>query len=240
LLVRHLQHWRNPDVLVEPDATALQPLWEGLCSRLDDGLPPAMVLEQVEQFVIERIPYEWDWNTWGTADYLPTVTEVLEMGKEDCDGRAVVAASLLRRLGFEAQLVSDFAHVWVVTDHGATMGPGGRRAITATSDGPRLQLAAIVQVPRALAHGIAVFPWQRELILLFATWLLMLRAPGRTANNVAGLALLLAALMLVRWGGRDYRQPIVWLQWSGLVCAVGGFCTMLLPPGSRRLRRDVP
>ncbi len=235
LLVRHFRHWQDPEALIEPDTPTLQPLWEELRPQLHDDLPPGEVLELVERFVYKAIPYEWDWNTWGTADYLPTVAEAIRMGKEDCDGRAVVAASLLRRSGIEAQLVSDFAHVWVQTDHGEIMGPGGRKAIIATPDGPRFRLGALGELPRALAFGVAVFPWPREAILLAVMWLLMLRPGGGAARALSGLALLITALVCLRWGGRGFRQPILWLQWSGVACAIGGFCLML--PYSRRTGR---
>ena len=215
-LFRHLQHWRDPNALIEPDAPALEPLVTELRRRLTPDLPPAQTLRQVQRFVYEKIPYEWDWNTWGTADYLPTVAEVLEMGKEDCDGRAVVAASLLRRLGFEAELVTDFAHLWVKTDQGETMGPGRQKAIIATEEGLRLQASALAELPRAVSYGIAVFPLGRELIVLLVMWLLLLRSHGGVACSLGGLTLLLAGLLLLRAGGAGYGRSTLWMQWSGL------------------------
>jgi hypothetical protein len=216
-LFRHLQHWRDPNALIEPDAPALEPFVTELRRRLTPDLSPAQTLRHVERFVYEKIPYEWDWNTWGTADYLPTVAEVFEMGKEDCDGRAVVAASLLRRLGFEAELVTDFAHLWVKTDQGETMGPGKQKAIIATEEGLRLQASALAELPRALSYGVAVFPLYRELIVLLMAWLLLLRSHGGVACSLVGLALLLAGLFLWRAGGTGYRHSALWMQWSGIV-----------------------
>ena len=95
MLIRHVRHWRDPDALIAPDAQVLRPFVEELLPLLDNRSPEE-ALEHVERYVYEKIPYEWDWNTWGVADYLPTVEEVMEKGVEDCDGRAVIAASLLR------------------------------------------------------------------------------------------------------------------------------------------------
>jgi len=172
-LASHLRHWRDPNALIDPDAAAIQPLLEELRPRLAGDLPPREVLSRVERFVYEKVPYEWDWKTWGTADYLPTVEEVFEAGKEDCDGRAVVAASILQNLGYKTELVTDFAHVWVKTDHGETMAPGRRKALTATDKGLRLDFKALTTLPRSLAYGIAVFPLVRELIVFFVLWLLL-------------------------------------------------------------------
>jgi len=226
-LLTHVRHWRDPNALIEPDAPAIQPFVEELRPRLVDG-PPREVLRQVERYVCDKIEYAWDWDTWGTADYLPTVTEVIEAGKEDCDGRAVLAASLLRRFGFDAQLVTDFAHMWVKTDFGETMGPGKKKAIVATERGLRFQLSALTEVPRAFSYGVAVFPLFRELIILAVLWLLLLRRGGGTMASAVGFACFGTGLALLRAGGRDYTDPTLWMQWLGLACIVGGLATLLL------------
>ena len=226
-LVAHINHWRDPNALIEPDAVVLQPLVEELRPRMTDDLSPADALRQVERFVYEKLPYDWDWNTWGTADYLPTVTEVIEMGREDCDGRAVVAASLLRHFGFETQIVTDFAHVWVKTDKGETMGPGRNKVVVATKKGLRVQWDALSEIPRAMAYGVGVFPLGRELVIIAALWLLLLQRDGRVAPAVVGLAALVGGLVLVRVGSDVYLHPTAWKQWLGVTVFVGGLATLL-------------
>ncbi len=237
-LVRHLRHWQDPNALIEPDAPAIQPFVKELRPRLEGDLPPREALKRVERFVYEKIPYEWDWNTWGMADYLPTVTEVIEMGKEDCDGQAVLAASLLRRFGFNAHLVNDFAHMWVRTDQGETMSPGEQAVVVATDEGPEFSVAGLAQLPRATAFGIAVFPALRELILLGVMWLLLLRRHGGIRASGAGLALFVAGLFLLRSGGKVYDQPVVWLQWMGLAGLAAGFGPLLVWARLHALRRE--
>ena len=165
-LMRHIQHYRDPSALIEPNAKSIEPWVQELAPKLSDDIEPREALKRVERFVYDKVPYEWDWNTWGTADYLPTVDEVVAMGKEDCDGRAVVAASLLRRFGFKADLVNDFAHVWVRTEHGDTMSPGKKPVIVTTDDGVVIDWSALTQLPSAMAYGVAVFPLGRELVIL--------------------------------------------------------------------------
>ena len=232
LLIRHIQHWRDPNALIEPDAPAIQPLVEELGQQLSNDLTPHEVLKRVERYVYNKIEYEWDWNTWGTADYLPTVTEAIEMGKEDCDGQAVVAASLLRHFGFQVQLVTDFAHMWVKTDRGETMGPGKKKAIVATDRGLRFQLSGLKELPKAFAHGTAVFPLVREAIILGMLWLLLLRPQGGIVWSLVGLACFVGALICLRNGGRNYYQPIMWMQWVGMLAIVAGFFVLLV--GARR------
>lgn len=229
ILARHIKHWRNPNALIEPDAPALQPLVAALRPKIGADLPPAEALKTVERFVLDRLPYAWDWETWGTADYMPTVSEALEMGREDCDGRAVVAASLLKNLGFEVRIVTDFAHVWVQTDQGDTMSPGKSKAVVGTDGGFEVRLAALAELPRAMAYGIAVFPFLRELMITLVLWYLLLR-PGLGIVRILVLAgLLLGGLLALRAGGGDYRHPVLWLQWLGIVGWLGVLVAWAIP-----------
>jgi len=173
---------------------------------------PRAALRAVEKFVYTEIPYDWDWNTWGSADYLPTVTEVIEKGREDCDGQAVVAASLLRNFGFQTELVANFAHMWVRTDKGEVMSPGKNRAVVATKEGPKLQLRGLLDLPKSTAFGIAVFPLTRELIVVAVIWLMLVERRRRVGRQGAWLVLFAVALLLLRSASGDYREPVVWLQ----------------------------
>lgn len=222
LLIRHAQRWRDPHRLIQPNAPALQPFADELQSRMPREVSPEAALRRVEKFVHEKIPYEWDWNTWGAADYLPTLEEILSAGKEDCDGRAVVAASLLARLGYQAEIVTDLGHVWVTTEHGDTMGPGKSKAVIGTTDGAQIQPTAVLQLPRSLGLGVAVFPLGRELILLVAWWALLLGRDCGLRGMLASMALLVFGLMMLRWGGADYRAPNPWVQWPGIAGLIGG------------------
>jgi hypothetical protein len=203
LFIRHVRHWSNPNALIEPDAPALQP-WVQELRAMPAESDPRAVLKRVQQFVYNHVPYDWDWNTWGLVDYMPTVTEVIEMGREDCDGRAVIAASLLRNLGYNARLVTDFAHVWVATDYGETMGPGKIKTVEVTDKGLKFQWGGLIQLPRTIAYGVAVFPPERELILVAAAWV----------------------LFLVRRGGHDYLKPLLWAELAGLAALIVAFVLM--------------
>ena len=191
------------------------------------NLTPPEVLSQVEAFVYKKVPYDWDWNTWGMADYLPTVGEVIQMGREDCDGRAVVAASLLKNLGYDARIVTDFAHVWVNTEYGETMGPGKTRTIEVTEKGVRLNARGLIQIPEILGYGIAVFPLVRELVLLSVFWLLLLGRTGALRMFIS-LALLTGGLMLLRHGAADYRHPQHHCEITGLAVFLLGLLALVL------------
>ena len=218
--VRHVQRWRNPNALVEPDAAALAPLAAELRERLSPDQSPADALRVVQALVYEKIEYEWDWVNWGNVDYIPTVTEAILKGREDCDGQAVVAASLLRRLGYQADLVTDFSHVWVRTEYGDTMSPGTQTAIVAQDGGLSIQPDALLQLPGALGFGLSVFYLDRELVIVLAIWLMMIRPGRKWWRNALALGMLVGGLMLIRKGGAGWTVPYVGAEPSGVAVMV--------------------
>jgi len=236
-LVRHVSRWCNPNALIEPHAPAIEPLVGELLSKLPAGPPSWDTLAFVERFVYLHVPYEWDWNTWGMADYIPTVAEVIAQGREDCDGRAVLDASLLERIGVPSRLVTDFTHVWVATDLGQTMGPRPHEAIEVTEKGMRLNVRGLLEAPRALAYGVSVFPVERQLILLVVFWLLLLDRRMRTLIGATSLVCLVAGLFAVRYGGRDPNAPTTLLTWLGLLAVV---FAVVFPMFARPLAAKVP
>lgn len=236
LFVRNVQRWRDLGALIEPQAEELVPLLDELRPKLDGIESGPDALKVVEKFVYEKIPYAWDWETWGVVDYIPRVEEVLAAGQEDCDGRAVVAASLLRNLGYQAELVTDITHVWVKTDRGETMSPGRMKKFIETSDGGlRINWRALTNIPSSMAYGVGVFPLGRELIVLAVLWLLYL-CPG-VPWPVLGVALLLMldGLVILRSSGADPWHQNVVTQWFGFANLVLG--VVVLDAGNRRARR---
>lgn len=221
-LITHLRHWSDPNALIEPDAPALAPMVEALRPRMRDADQPTDALRIVERFVHSTIPYDWDWNTWGTVDYLPTVSEVIERGREDCDGQAVVAASLLRNFGFQAELVANFSHMWVRTDRGETMGPGKNRAVVATKDGPRFSLRGLLELPRATAFGVGVFPLVRELVILGVLWLMLLSKHRSAWRQLLALLVFTGGLFALRHASHDYRNQVAWLQLLAVFAMLAG------------------
>lgn len=228
LFVEHVRRWRNPNQLVDPHSPALDPLAVEVQAQIPPDAAPADVLKTVEKYVLKRVAYEWDWNNWGNADFIPTVAETLQKGKEDCDGRAVVAASLLTRIGYPAQIVTDFSHVWVTTEYGDLMGPGQTQAIVATGEGLKIKSSAWKPLAKALAYCVAPFPLPRELIILAVLWWLLLRIGIGAGWSLVALAFMLNGLLFMRVGGENYWKPVVWMQLVGLTNLIGGiFCLFL-------------
>lgn len=207
---RHL----NPNALINGDSPALQSWLEEFEAARQPEWDDKKLLGELQRYVYRKIPYAWDWDLWGNVDYFPTVEETLALGKEDCDGRAVVAASVLQSYGYNARLATDFGHVWVVTDRGETMSPGKSTGIEFTDQGMKFNWAIVRDLPKTLAMGTAVFPLYREAILVFAGWLLLVGRGVRVRDSLLWGALLVIGLMLVREGGHP-RHANIWKDWLG-------------------------
>lgn len=201
LLVSWIQRIRDMNSVVDPTHPGLDPFVADVKRRVGVDPPPDELLKAVQDVVHERIPYAWDWETWGVMDFLPTVDEALRMGREDCDGRAVVAASVLRRMDYRAELVSDILHVWVETPEGRTMNPTStERTLVGESGSTRLTITPglLRNLLRGFAYGVGAFPLVREIVILVAIFVLSLHPRLSFWRAVCGGLLFWIALMTVR------------------------------------------
>jgi len=245
LMPVHFRRLRNPNALLDPNHPGLARLEERARGVAGNDPTPRDLRRAVEETVYEAVPYAWDWETWGVMDYLPTVDEVFCKGREDCDGRAIVAASLLRRVGQPASLASDLVHMWVVTPAEELMGPGlGPKTFVADERGARVTVdwGVVRNLGRALAFGVAVFPLGRELVLLGAVCLTALHPWSSRLRRVLGCALLVAALVTLRSVGDAGRgwAPMPPLAWVGGLMAIAGWLLLVVRGGGCHSRSAPP
>lgn len=266
---RHLSHIADLDAMVEPAAPELA-TWEAEIRRrlekkrqagplmqaetsdpVAPPIDPRAAQREIERFVLAKVAYAWDWEVWGVADYMPTVAEMFEQAaasqdghmREDCDGRAVMAASLMRRFGYESRLVTDLRHVWVTTPRGEWMGPGRGKTLKSSPRGNETQWAtALGNVPVSLSYGVAVFPLWREAMILATAILLMLHRGMPKRAIAAGVLLMIQGLLFLRLGclspGQLSREASAWPAWIGGVHLLTG--TIVLLVSSSRARRRAP
>lgn len=241
LVPRWVERMSDMNSVLEPEHPRLAQLESVARAKLASREQGGDVRTVVEETVCETVPYAFDWETWGVMDYLPTVEEVFLHGHEDCDGRAVVAASLLRRMGTDAWLVCDLKHVWVATPEGELMSPGeGTKTMVGKPGGTQAVIASdtVANLSRGFAFGIAVFPLERELIILAALCLVSLQPRSAVWRRLAGCGLLLAALALFRQAGPSADGLAIrpWLVWLGMLVAVAGWLALAMrgrPPAMR-------
>ncbi len=258
--LHHLSHISNLEKMVEPDAPELA-RWDGEMARLREQArktaatgreSEARAMQRsVEKFVLAQVKYEWDWNLWGSADYMPTVREMFmraeqfEDGqlREDCDGRAVIAASLMRRLGYDSQIVTDLRHVWVVTKQGEWMGPGRMKTLRSTPQGNQADIwTTLSNAPVALSYGVAVFPFWREMIIAGTAFVLLLHRRTGWRSALLGGVLIVQGLLFMRLGfmapERVGREISAWPSWIGLLHVAAGMAVLMCASFvARRIRR---
>lgn len=228
-LYRNVGHWRNLDALIDADNPDLRILLADFETARRTTTAPATdargVQLEVQAFVYKKVPYEWDWVQWGAADYVPTVAEMFAAAKdrpthelrEDCDGRAVICASLLRALGYKSRILCDLEHMWVETPEAALMGPGMTPTVKSSPTGNQTNyLAAVRNAPTAWSFGVAVFPLGRELVIWATLILLSLTRGMNWKAALLGTVLTLQGLFFMR-AGLIMKSNWAWLSqaWPG-------------------------
>lgn len=224
LFSANVRHLMTLDKLADPDDRALAPWAAEFAALLPPKVTPRQRLDIVDRFVRHKIPYQFDWVTWKVADYLPTIAEIIAAGREDCDGRALIAASLLRRYDPSARVVTDFKHMWVKSDYGECLRPSGRPVLEARREGMRMRWRSLPSI-RGPAYGMAVFPIGRELIIAASVGLALADPRLRMRTVLAAAAVLANGLLIVRLAARDPWAPEmwgVWLGWTQMLAALGG------------------
>ena len=69
--------------------------------------------QDIESYVLEKIPYQYDWQTYGVPFYLPSVKEAISNGTGDCKSRFVVLASIFEALEIPYRQSFSLSHFWV-------------------------------------------------------------------------------------------------------------------------------
>jgi hypothetical protein len=76
-------------------------------------LPDQNDPEAIEIFVLENIPYSYDWQAYNLPWYFPSVEEALNNERGDCKTRFIVLASLYEALLIPYELYLSPTHIWI-------------------------------------------------------------------------------------------------------------------------------
>lgn len=224
-LVKQFPRWKNPDSLIETNV----PFLAEINKKIDEQLKPDGTkkdeLKAVERFVYREVKYGYDWDVWGNTDYWPTVMEVWEGKKEDCDGLAVLAASILKSRGFEdVHIVGNLSHVWVATQTNELMSPQADRNFQKVDGKLKVKLPGANTFLLSWAH-INKFPAVRSLALLTAILLLVAHPVWHGARWWMAFGIGAAGLLLLYdWGGKYLQSSAIganlWF-WMGNALVIG-------------------
>jgi hypothetical protein len=230
LLVRQVHHLLHMEQLIQPDLPAMPEINRDIDRLIETNTPALTEFKAVERYVYRRIPYQYDWHGWANLDYWPTAAEVWERKREDCDGRAVLAVSILRARGHaEARLVANLQHVWVAVGTNELMGPmadrnfrreGGRMV-----DGKLVGARTVITLPKlkTLLDSLAMtckFPAWR-VVLMFVTLLALLFHPATDTGRFAALCAMMLAgyAVFLDWCVRRVDKDNAGFDWNLPVAA---------------------
>ena len=101
----HAERFISPSQLIQPEKTAS--FYADMEDTMKDN--PVQMLSYIER----KIKYTNDLFNYKALNHLPTTEEVLQSGKDDCDGQAILLCSVLRYAGYEAYAVIGPNHAWV-------------------------------------------------------------------------------------------------------------------------------
>ena len=243
LLVKQVQHLADVESLIQPGLPAMAGINRDIDKLLPTNAPPQKEFQAVERYVYQKIKYQYDWYNWGNLDYWPTAAEVWERKREDCDGRAVLAASILRARGFKtARIVGNLNHVWVAVDQAELMGPQADKNFRREGDKVVLTLPAFKTLLDVLAQW-SKFPVLRSLVIFF-TAVGLLYHPCR---NVTGFFVITTVGLtgfglLLDWSGMQLAGESKGVDFNFVAGIVLLAATALLALGMNRIlaRRAAP
>ncbi len=231
LFIRQLGHYLDTESLIQPNLAAMPEINREIDQLLATNAPALTEFKAVERYVYRRIPYQYDWHGWWNLDYWPTAAEVWERKREDCDGRAVLAASILRARGHaEARLVANLQHVWVAVGTNELMGPMAdknfRREGSKMVDGKLVGAKTVITLPafKTLLDSLAMtckFPAWRVVFLMLAVLALIFH-PATDGSRFAGLCavMLTGYVLFLDWCVRRVDHDSAGFDWNLPAAAV--------------------
>ena len=172
--LHEIQMLRDPNALIAPDDPAVAKLSVDVDAAMPKTLDRPHQVAWIEWYIEKRIIYANDWDQWLNVDYWPTPGETLASGREDCDGIAVVTASLLRHRGFRARIEASYEHVWVEVEGERILHPDKETDF----DGEHWSMPGLKLILPWLRYSLSEFPlWRWGTIVAWAV--VVLRWPNR-------------------------------------------------------------
>lgn len=154
--------------LLTPDAPAVQQAVTEFLAETPDfaSQPLADQLAAVKAWVMREVVWELDFVLYSVAAHVGTPTEALTLGSDDCQGQAVVMASMLLALGFPHVWAVESPFHWWVLVRDPALGPlpaGWERSIEA-----HRAAGAFVEVNRRGRYNTKPLEKVEEIVLLFS------------------------------------------------------------------------
>ncbi len=201
LTVKQLQAYLNTEALFDSEFPEMQQI----NTKIDSLLPPDYTFEQeyrtVVRFVYDHIKYEYDWDNWLNSEYWPNAHEVWQRGREDCDGRAILAVAIFRARGYaDANIVGSMRHLWIRVGDNELMGPDKEKLVVVEDGKKTFLMPSLTYMLEAMAGHVFTFPTSRMIAILMV-FLLMLLHPVKNAKLILSVLLVgvFGFLLILDW-----------------------------------------
>ena len=128
------------------------------------------------QFVMDLVEYKWDWQNYGSPDYVATARQALARRSGDCEDRAIVLASVFAAKNLPYSLRASPVHYWIdYPGRKSNKGENEKVAFFGKTDGKfRIKMPDMGQWRRYFVIGKKGFwdtmPGYRKIIMI-AGWL---------------------------------------------------------------------
>jgi len=221
LLVRQVGHLLDMESLIQPNLPAMPEINRDIDQLLATNVVPLTELKAVERFVLRRISYQYDWHGWWNLDYWPSAAEVWERQREDCDGRAVLAVSILRARGHQdARLVANLQHVWVAVGTNELMGPMADKNFRREGGKTIVTFPALKTLLDSLAMTCKFPAWR--VVLMLVTLLALVFHPSADTGRFAILCAVMLAgyAVFLDWCVRRLDRDAAGFDWNLPLAAV--------------------
>ncbi len=147
----------------------------------------------IVRFVYQHVPYQFDWDNWSNAEYWPSAEETWKRGREDCDGRAILAVAIFRSRGYtDANIVGSMKHLWIKVNGQEGMSPDTEKVMVVQDGRKKMRLPSMVYLLDALASQLAYFPIFRMAVIVLTVLILAFHP---TKNLKLLLAILLVSMI---------------------------------------------
>ena len=134
---------------------------------------------EIEKFALALVKFQYDWQNYGTPDYVSTARQAVTRRRGDCEDRAIVLASLFEAKNIPYNLKASLVHYWVdYPGKKASRNENENVAFFGKKDGKyRLKMPDMSQWGRYLKSGKKglwdVMPTARKMLML-SGWMLIL------------------------------------------------------------------
>ncbi|MBN1480718.1 hypothetical protein JXA70_10630 [candidate division KSB1 bacterium] len=201
LSLKQLFAYRDIEALFVTDFPELP----AINARIDSLLPPDYTFQQEYQaivhFVYENIRYQYDWDNWLNSEYWPAADEVWRRGREDCDGRAILAVAIFRSRGYaETTVVGGLTHLWITVGGQELMGAQKEKTMVMQDGRKKMRVPPLASILEAAAAQLDGYPIFRMVVILLFL-LLLAYHPAKNIKLLLGLCLaaVIGFVLLLDW-----------------------------------------